>query len=169
MDSNTPRAGLKALAGMSDTRALTAQAARWQSLRWMVWGMGKPCAAATVAALLVLALPHSATAKPARGGLDGPIATLHRGDYLCEEAGDALGEAGIHQPAEDFTVMHDSVYRNAVGSGSYLLTGKLIVMTSGPKRGERFRRLSDGFLRRLAADGTETSLRCIRQVLNNRH
>ena len=80
-----------------------------------------------------------------------------------------MGEAGVHQPSADFTVLHDSVYRSSSGAGSYLLTGQLIVMTSGPKRGEHYRRLSDGFLRRLAPDGTETALRCIRQVLNNQH
>ena len=110
-----------------------------------------------------------AGAKGVPSVLDGPIGTLHRGDYLCEVAGNALGEAGIHQPDEDFTILHDSVYRNANGQGSYLLTGKLIQMTSGPKRGERYRRLSDSFLRRLAPDGTETGLRCVRVVLNNQH
>ncbi len=155
--SNTPRAGLMALAGMSCTRALNAQAPRWQSV------------AGAMAALLVLGSSLPVAARPARGGLDGPIGTLHRGDYFCEEAGDALGEAGVHQPGEDFTALHDSVYRTSKGQGSYLLTGKLIIMTSGPKQGERFLRLSDGFLRRLAPDGTETALRCIRQVLNNQH
>lgn len=121
-------------------------------------------------AMLATALafgPVSAGAKGVPSVLDGPIGTLHRGDYLCEIAGNALGEAGIHQPDEDFSILHDSVYRTASGGGTYLLTGKLIVMTSGPKRGERFRRLSDSFLRRLAPDGSETSLRCIRRVLNN--
>ena len=125
--------------------------------------------ASAIAGALIIATPCPALAKVARGGLDGPIGTLHRGDYVCEEAGDAAGEAGVHQPGEDFTILHDSVYRSAAGQGSYLLTGELALMTSGPKSGERFRRLSDGFLRRLAADGTETSLRCIRLVLNNQH
>ena len=162
---NGPRTGLIALAGMSRKRALTAQAALWQSLRCRPWH----CALGAVAAACMVAAAPSAFARTARGGLDGPISTLHRGDYICEEEGDALGEAGIHQPAEDFSILHDSVYRTATGRGSYLFTGKLVVMTGGPKRGERFRSLSDGFLRRLAPDGTETTLRCIRQVLNNQH
>ena len=163
-NSDSLRAGLFARAGMSNTRALTAHVARWQSWRYISWRqMGLP----VMAALVALALPAQGSAKPARGGLDGPLGTLHRGAYYCEDAGDALGEAGIHRAEEDFTVLHDSVYRTPAGRGSYLLTGQLIVMTSGPKRDERFRRLSDGFLRRLAPDGSETTLRCIRQVLNN--
>ncbi len=170
MDSDSPGAGLLALAGMSDTRALNVGAARWQSLpRHRTMAAAPPCLLSAMAMALVIASPAPATAKAARGGLDGPISTLHRGDYLCEEDGDALGEAGIHQPTEDFTVLHDSVYRSTAGRGSYLLTGKLVVMTSGPKRGERYHSLSDGFLRRLAPDGTESTLRCIRQVLNNQH
>jgi hypothetical protein len=41
-------------------------------------------------------------------------------------------------------------------------------MTTGPKAGQRFRRLSENYLRKLTADGQETDLRCIRHVLNNR-
>ena len=148
----------------SRSRALTARMALWQSGRW--------AHLALVGAIFGLGLGFSGTnalARASRGGLDGPIGTLHRGAYLCEEAGNALGEAGIHQPSEDFTIIHDSSYETATGSGSYLLTGKLVVMTSGPKRGERFRRLSDSFLRRLAPDNSETTLRCIRTVANNQH
>jgi hypothetical protein len=147
---------------MSRTRALTARVACWQSRR-----CGVPIVASVFAAGLLVMGPVSARTKGVPSVLDGPIDTLHRGDYLCELAGNALGEAGVHQPAEDFAILHDSVYRNASGQGSYLLTGKLIQMTSGPKRGERYRRLSDSFLRRLAPDGTETTLRCVRVVLNN--
>ena len=146
----------------SRSRALTARVPRWQSARYAHLAM--------IGAIigLGLVLPGSAAlARAARGGLDGPIGTLHRGAYLCEEAGNALGEAGVHQPAEDFSILHDSIYETPTGRGSYLLTGKLVVMTSGPKRGERFHRLSDSYLRRLAADGSEDTLRCIRTVLNN--
>jgi hypothetical protein len=41
-------------------------------------------------------------------------------------------------------------------------------MTSGPKAGEKFHRISDNFLRKLNADGTDGELRCIRMVTNNR-
>lgn len=40
-------------------------------------------------------------------------------------------------------------------------------MTSGPKRGQRFHRLSDRFLRLMDANGKDSALRCIRRVVNN--
>ena len=36
-----------------------------------------------------------------------------------------------------------------------------VVFTSGPRQGERYRRVSDGFLRRQNADGGDTPLRCV--------
>ena len=41
------------------------------------------------------------------------------------------------------------------------------MLTSGPKKGNRYRRASDNFLRKLGSDGKETALRCVRKVLNN--
>ena len=106
LDSNSPRTGFETHAGLSDTRALTVRGPGWQSWQYNKALLGM---AGLVAALLLLGAPCAGLAKPARGGLDGPIGTLHRGDYLCEEAGDALGESGVHQPAEDFSILHDSV------------------------------------------------------------
>ncbi len=98
----------------------------------------------------------------------GPIATLQLGDYACELPGDATGVAGIRQPSRDFAVVNASSYSSAGGRGSYLLTGDLVQMTSGPKKGERFVKLSDNFLREIDGTGAKTQLRCVRQVANNR-
>ena len=43
--------------------------------------------------------------------------------------------------------------------------GDALTMTSGPKRGQTFHRLSSGFLRRTEG-GVDTALRCIRRVSN---
>ena len=42
-----------------------------------------------------------------------------------------------------------------------------LVLTSGPKNGNRYRRVSDNFLRKLDGAGKESNLRCVRQVQNN--
>lgn len=89
------------------------------------------------------------------------------GDYACELPGDATGAAGLRQPAEDFAVVNASSYRAAGAMGSYLLSGDRLTMTSGPHRGKRFHRMSDGFLRRMGADGEDSSLRCVRRKRNN--
>lgn len=102
-------------------------------------------------------------ASPALAAPGGPIDTIHRGIYTCSLPGDATGPAGFPLPEEGFEVLSGSSYVTAAGRGSYLLTGDTLTMTSGPKRGQRFNRLSDNFIRKLAPDGTETNLRCVRQ------
>lgn len=106
-------------------------------------------------------------AGPALAAPGGPIDTIHRGEYHCELPGDATGPAGHPVPEERFEIISGSSYASAAGVGSYLLTGDILVMTSGPKRGQRFNRLSNNFLRKLAPDGTESQLRCVRQTRSN--
>jgi len=93
----------------------------------------------------------------------GRLGTLPIGEYRCELPGDATGLGGHPVPDENFAIRNASSYANAVGSGSYLLTGETVVMTSGPKRGAQYRRLSDNFLRKLDKTGQETRLRCVRR------
>ncbi|MCZ8320269.1 MAG: hypothetical protein O9296_01615 [Novosphingobium sp.] len=106
-------------------------------------------------------------AGPALATPGGQIGTLQQGDYTCELPGDATGPAGIRQDGQSFTVHNSSRYSNAQGRGTYLLTGDTVTMTSGPKKGQRFIRLSDNFLREIDAAGNETNLRCVRRVQNN--
>ena len=106
-------------------------------------------------------------APPALAAPGGDIATLPIGDYICELPGDAAGPAGRHVPAEDFAVVTASSYRALGTLGSYLLTGRQLVMTSGVHKGKRYHRLSGGFLRRIGADGKDSSLRCVRHIRNN--
>lgn len=119
------------------------------------------------ALILIAALAACAPAQPIRPVPGGPISVLQQGFYVCELPGDATGAAGVRQADQDFSVHNASRYSTAAGRGTYLLTGDLVVMTSGPKRGQKFRQLSANFLRELDAGGTETDLRCVRRVQNN--
>ena len=96
------------------------------------------------------------------------IQTLPLGRYSCELPGDALGAVGNRVVAEDFAIVHSSTYASRQEQGSYLLTNNIIEMTSGPKAGEKFHRISNNFLRKLNPDGTDGDLRCIRAFTNNR-
>ena len=111
-------------------------------------------------AALLVAVP--ATAVPG-----GPIDTLEPGNYVCELPGDASGPVGIPQENEAFSIRSSTTYQTARGDGSYLLTSNLLIMTSGPKRGQRFHRISDRFLRLMTPDGKDGPLRCVRRVVNN--
>lgn len=115
------------------------------------------------AILLGLALAGLALPPPAAAAPGGPINTVHRGDYICELPGDATGPAGHPVPEESFSIVNGSSYTTLTGGGSYLLTGDRLVMTGGPKRGQRFLRISGNFLRKLDGDGSEGKLRCVRR------
>lgn len=116
----------------------------------------------------ILPLLAILAAGPALAAPGGPIATLQLGTYVCELPGDATGPAGVRLPAQDFAITNASSYTTSSGRGSYLLTGDMVVMTSGPRKGQKFRRLSASFLRLIGPDGSDSPLRCIRQVTNNR-
>lgn len=116
-------------------------------------------------ALAALLAPLAAA--PALAADGGPIDTILLGYYACELPGDATGPAGHRRPEENFWIIAGSSYRTEQGHGAYLLTGNRVIMTSGPMRGEKFRRVSNGFLRKLNADGTDTALRCVRRTQNN--
>ena len=117
---------------------------------------------AIFAAGLIAALAGPADAVPG-----GEIGTLAKGSYVCELPGDAIGPAGIHVPEVDFTIISASSYRAHGRIGSYLFTGDHVVMTSGSLKGQKFRRVAHGFLRRLEADGSDGRLRCILATGNN--
>jgi hypothetical protein len=115
-----------------------------------------------------LAIAAILAAGPALAAPGGPIDTLTPGRYVCELPGDASGPAGLRQDAESFRVLNASSYETADGGrGTYLLTGDTVTITSGPKSGQKFRRLSGNFLRRIGPDGQDTALRCVRRVVNN--
>ena len=108
-----------------------------------------------------------AAASPALAVPGGPIGQLNPGNYLCEQPGDAGGAVGLRVPGEDFEIVNANTYRAAGGRGTYLLTGNVLAFTSGPKYGQTFHRITNSFLRKTDASGTDTTLRCVRRVINN--
>jgi len=138
------------------------------SVRRTVWQSGHANANGTAMTRFILAMGLLLTAGPLHARQGDAIGTLSTGRYICELPGNALGQAGLRQPDADFSVISASSYITEAGSGSYLLIGDILTMTSGPRRGERFHRISDGFLRRIGDDGTDSALRCIRSNRNNR-
>lgn len=109
-------------------------------------------------ALLALIL----AAAPLAAVPGGRLGTLPTGQYRCELPGDALGPVGQRVPESDFTILTASTYRGEKGSGSYLLIGDRVTMTSGPFKGRRFHRISPNFLRLIRDDGTDGPMRCVR-------
>jgi hypothetical protein len=130
------------------------------SAGWRFWQSLRLLRASGVLAATALSLPVGASEI-------GPVKVMKQGHYLCETPGNALGKTGIHQPQEDFSILHGSVYGSGDLTGIYLLTGDILRFTSGPRKGDKFRRVSENFLRKLDKDGQDTNLRCIRSVLNN--
>lgn len=150
-----------------ERRALSVPRAVWQSRATggSAKSMKHPVASALISPVLLLigTLPAAAS-TPVPGG---EIGTLEIGHYVCELAGDATGPVGRHVPEADFRITNASSYRvNGVG-GSYLLTGDRVVLTSGLRKGEHYRRVSSGFLRKTAADGSDGPLRCV--LTSRRH
>jgi hypothetical protein len=97
----------------------------------------------------------------------GPIDVLAPAAYACEMPGDATNAVGYRMDEENFSIVNSNTYYTDMGRGTYLLTGDDLVLTSGPKRGEKYHRISDNFLRKLGPDGKDSVLRCVRRVLNN--
>lgn len=115
----------------------------------------------------VLGMVLVAATAPAHADQTGGITVMKQGNYWCETPGNALGKAGIHQPDQDFSIRHASIYSFGAATGIYLLTGDVLRFTTGPRKGNAFRRVSENFLRKLDAQGQDTNVRCIRSVLNN--
>ena len=110
-----------------------------------------------VAGAGALFLPFSAHAAPG-----GKMNLLPVGTYRCEMPGDASGSAGRVQSDAGFTILKNSRYSTRRGSGSYLVIGDRLQMTSGPMKGQQFKRMGKSFLRRLDAEGLPGRLRCVR-------
>jgi hypothetical protein len=92
----------------------------------------------------------------------GMLRTMPHGTYQCALPGDAAGEAYLVVPAEGFRIGTASSYRSAQGIGTYLMRGRSLTFTRGPRKGERFYRLGDNQLQRVDADGTRSKLLCTR-------
>ncbi len=109
------------------------------------------------AAPLLITLGWSVTASA-----DGTLATMPHGNYECSLPGDASGLARV--PVEDahFRIASASSYRSKDGRGTYIMKGKVLTFTRGPKLGESYRRVGDNALQKLKADGAVSRLLCTR-------
>ena len=139
-----------------DRRALSLRGALWQS---------PGCNASGSAMKRVLVIASLGLVALGTGAAAAPLRTMPIGSYRCELPGDVLGPAGIHVPEEDFRIVNASSYRIGDTLGSYFLRGDTLYMTSGPFRGNRYRRISRILLRKQAPDGTDSNLRCARLML----
>lgn len=106
------------------------------------------------------AQPNATQAEPAPGGA---LRTMPHGRYQCALPGDAGGEAYVVVVEEEFRIFTASRYETAQGSGTYILRGKDLTFTHGPKKGERFERVGDNQLRKLKPGGEATDLLCTRR------
>jgi hypothetical protein len=122
--------------------------------------------AAALVPIMGLALGAAAPPTPPAvpGGL---IGTLELGKYTCELPGDAGGPVRVAAKDFDFVVIHGSSYRAAGSRGSYLLTGDVVTMTGGKLRGLKLHRISAGFLRQVAKDGSDGDMRCVLGTAGN--
>ena len=126
--------------------------------------MRRALSAAAAALVLMAAAPPRDQPRPVPGGV---IGTLPLGKYDCELAGDAGGPVRVAAAEFDFRVINGSNYRAAGERGSYLLTGDVVLMTGGKLKGLKLHRVSDGFLRRVEADGSDGELRCVMGTAGN--
>ena len=105
----------------------------------------------------------SALSFPLAAQVGGPLGTLTHGTYECSLPGDALAEPYEPIASETIFIIPGSTYTDAEGArGLYLLRGRELVFTSGPKKGQRFRRVGDNTIKRLTDDGELGRLTCIR-------
>jgi hypothetical protein len=111
---------------------------------------------------ILTVLPALLLAVPALATTGGKLDTVARGSWTCEMPGDAGSERGIPVDGADFVVTPSSTYRTETGRGTYLRTGDMVTMTSGPRKGERYRVQTERMLKKLAPDGTDEGMRCVK-------
>jgi hypothetical protein len=92
----------------------------------------------------------------------GMLGILRHGDWQCALPGDAGGEASIVVPQEAFSIGTASSYESPAGGGIYLMRGREVLFTRGPKKDQRFKALGENMLQKLNADGSVSKLICTR-------
>lgn len=107
-----------------------------------------------------MSLGGAATAAPG-----GRLATLPQGQYRCALPGDAAGAPWIPLENRNFIIGNGSTYRTHQGSGTYLMTGKMVTFTRGPMKGLTFEQTRSGTLRWIDEKGEPGRVRCVRSGL----
>lgn len=111
-------------------------------------------------AIPILLAATGFVAAPVTAG--GMLGTLPKGIYQCSLPGDALGKAWRDVPEAGFRIENASTYLTPEGSGVYLMKGKDLVFSRGPKKGERMRRVGNLKLRVLDKAGEPSKMLCVR-------
>jgi hypothetical protein len=111
---------------------------------------------------IVTALVALLLATPLLAVTGGKLGTIDRGSWVCEMPGDAGSGRGIPVDGADFVITPSSTYRTETGTGTYLRTGDTVTMTSGPRMGERYRVQTERMLKKLAEDGSDEGMRCVK-------
>ena len=116
------------------------------------------------AAIIAGTVPASGQVETANAPMppEGSLGTMPHGEYRCALPGDAGGAAIIEMARENFRISTASRYASDTGSGTYIMRGKDLEFTLGPKKGERFTRMGDNQLRKLSEGGDPSDLLCTR-------
>ena len=109
-----------------------------------------------------IAIAAALAAAGASAAPGGKLGTLPQGRYVCSTPGDATGPAWRVIPGGGFTIETASTYHTETGSGTYLLTGKDVVFTRGPMKGQRFVQTGGVTLRWVDENGVPGRVRCVR-------
>jgi hypothetical protein len=112
-------------------------------------------------ALLLPAAAMMAAATSPSPVPGGRLSTLELGRYGCEHPDPMDVTRGRPVGGADFSIVNASSYRQDGVMGSYLRTGDDVVMTSGPRRGERYRVAGRAVLVRTDLAGSEPDQRCV--------
>ena len=86
---------------------------------------------------------------------------MPHGIYQCALPGDAAGDAFKVIESEQFRIRTASSYRDAEGSGTYIMRGNELTFTRGPRKGQRFRRVGTNQLQKLEGNSL-SKLLCTR-------
>lgn len=119
-------------------------------------------AAGIAAASPMSARPMDASGQQPSGDPGGVLRTLDHGRWSCALPGDAAGAGWVPVPEADFTVGPSSSYETGEGRGTYILRGRMLTFTRGPKKGERFEQVGRNTLRVIGPDGETGRLTCTR-------
>ena len=90
----------------------------------------------------------------------GQIGTMPQGLYVCELPDEHASSRGVVQKGTSFRITSASRYISDQGTGTYLRRGDTMVLSSGPRAGERYQVVGDGFVRKLE-NGAPGRLRCL--------
>ncbi|MEE4154320.1 MAG: elongation factor P [Erythrobacter sp.] len=112
--------------------------------------------------LLTATAAGIAAAGPLMGQEGRMLDTMPHGTYECALPGDAAGDAYEVVEGKTFAIGPASSYTTDRGDGVYLMKGRELVFTRGPKKGERFKRMGRNQLQEMDEKGELGRLLCTR-------